>query len=80
MDEKLCVMCGEEALFWCSSCHREFYCSELCQKRHWTGIHESSCGPERAEKTVDSALSCEAITQKRCRVHQGSEDATTSAR
>lgn len=40
-----CASCAnKKAVFQCSGCKREYYCSEKCQKKHWTkGKHSEYC-------------------------------------
>ena len=38
-----CV-CGNAALFECSNCSSQGYCSPECQNQHWTEKHQKECG------------------------------------
>ncbi|XP_063858759.1 mucin-4-like [Scylla paramamosain] len=40
--EKLCFHCPQQARFICSGCKKAWYCSEQCQREHWS-IHSSAC-------------------------------------
>ena len=43
--EQTCSACQEPALYSCSKCGNEFYCSEDCQRRDWPN-HRPVCGAQ----------------------------------
>ncbi|XP_071516343.1 uncharacterized protein [Panulirus ornatus] len=43
-EKRQCLNCPQSARFVCSGCKKAWYCSEKCQRDHWT-VHNSACVP-----------------------------------
>ena len=41
-DVGLCALCGKTAETKCTACKAVFYCSKVCQKKHWKE-HKFEC-------------------------------------
>ncbi|GFO27578.1 hypothetical protein PoB_005408300, partial [Plakobranchus ocellatus] len=41
-DNNVCQVCGNIALFLCSSCRQVWYCNQQCQSEHWA-VHAPNC-------------------------------------
>ena len=39
-----CTQCGSHTTLRCSVCHEVYYCSVVCQRRHWDAGHRTACG------------------------------------
>ncbi|KAK9683621.1 hypothetical protein RND81_10G153900 [Saponaria officinalis] len=38
-----CAVCGEPTKLRCSACKTIYYCSQICQRKHWMSEHRTNC-------------------------------------
>lgn len=64
-----CDVCGATSQFKCGKCKKAYYCSEDCQKQHWTqGGHKKICGKDSSTDTCKRCLKLVATAGPVCQI------------
>ena len=75
----LCECCGKEgADLRCGRCHMSWYCSTVCQKKHWKAGHRTKCVKKCVEADKPTKATRAAAATPHAVVHSVS-DASTAA-